>query len=79
MKPLQNGCRSKTVIENKAPAYRRAADTDYANECSMQPHYEPYREVVFLSYFPHEVLLEVGKWVEVHGVPLQRIVKDRKR
>lgn len=36
------------------------ADTDYANECSMQSHYEPCREVVSLGYFPDEVSLEVG-------------------
>lgn len=76
--PVQNGCRNKNVTEHKAPTYRRAADTDYANECSTQPHYELWREVVFLGYFPDEVLLEVGKWVEVCGAPLQRIVKARK-
>lgn len=79
MEPLQNGCRNKNVTEHKAPTYRRAGDTDYANECSMQPHYEPWREVVFLGYFPDEVLLEVGKWVEIRGVLLQRIVKDKKK
>lgn len=30
---------------------RGCADTDYANECSMQSHYEPCREVVSLGYF----------------------------
>lgn len=78
MEPLQNGCGNKNVIEHKAPTYRRAADTDYANECSMQPHYEPWREVVFLGYFPDEVWLEVGKRVEVHGVLPQGIVKEKK-
>lgn len=28
-----------------------AADTDDANECFTQPHYEPQREVVFLGFF----------------------------
>lgn len=60
MEPLQNGCRNKNVTRHKAPTYRGAADTDYANECSMQSHYEPCREVVSLGYFPDEVLLEVG-------------------
>lgn len=60
IEPLQNGCRNKNVIEHKAPTYRRAADTDYANECSMQSHYELWREVVSLGYFPDEVLLEVS-------------------
>ncbi len=79
MEPLQNGCRNKNVTEHKAQTYRRAADTDYANECSMLPHYEPWREVVFLGYFPDEVLLEVEKWVEIHGVLLQRVVKKKKK
>lgn len=60
MEPVQNGCGNKNVIEHKAPTYCRNADTDYANECSMQSHYEPWREVVSLGYFPDEVLLEVG-------------------
>lgn len=55
MEPLQNGCGNKNVTEHKAATYRRAADTDYANECSAQPHYEPWREVVFLDDFPDEV------------------------
>lgn len=37
-----------------------AADTGYANECSMQSHYEPCREVVSLGYFPDELSLDVG-------------------
>lgn len=60
MEPLQNGCRNKNVTRHKAPTYRGAADSGYANECSMQSHYEPCREVVSLGYFPDEVLLEVG-------------------
>lgn len=79
MEPLQNGCRNKNVTEHKPPTYRGAADTDYANECSMQPHYERWREVVFLGYFPDEVLLEVGKWAGIRGVLLQRIVKGKKK
>lgn len=71
MEPLQNACWNKNVTEHKAPTYRRAADTDYANEGSTQPHYEPWREVVFLGYFLDEASLEVGEWVEVHGVLLQ--------
>lgn len=78
MEPLQNGCRNKNVTEHKAPTYRRAADTDYANECSMQPNYEPWREVVFLGYFPDEVLLAMGKWVGICCALLRRIVKGEK-
>lgn len=48
------------------------ADTDYANECSMQSHYEPCREVVSLGYFPDEVSLEVGSG---SVVSLQRTAK----
>lgn len=77
MEPSQNGCRNKNVTVHKAPTYRRAADTDYANECSMQPHYEPWREVVFLGYFPDEVLLEVEKWIVVRGMLLQSIIKAK--
>lgn len=73
MEPLQNGSRNKNVTDHKAPTYRGAADTDYANECSMQPHYEPWRDFVFLGYFPDEVLLEVGNWVGV-----QIIIKAKK-
>lgn len=60
MEPLQNGCRNKNVIEHKAPKQRWAAGTDYVNECSMQSHYESWREVVSLGDFPDEVLVEVG-------------------
>lgn len=68
MEPLQNGCRNKNVIGHKAPTHRRAADTRYANEGCVQPHYEPWREVVLLDCFPDEVLLEVGKQVELCGL-----------
>lgn len=76
MEPLQDSCRNKNVTEHNAPIYCRTADTDYANEGSSQPHYEPWRELVFLGRFPDEVLLEVGKWVEVCGV---WIVKEQKK
>lgn len=59
---------------NITPRY--TVDTDYANERSVQPHYEPWRELVFLGYFPNEVLLEVGNWAEVYGV---WIVKEGKK
>lgn len=64
------------VTEHNAPIYCRTVDTDYANERSVQPHYEPWRELVFLGYFPNEVLLEVGNWAEVYGV---WIVKEGKK
>lgn len=76
MEPLQNSCRNKNVTEHNAPIYCRTVDTDYANEQSVQPHYEPWRELVFLGYFPNEVLLEVGNWAEVYGV---WIVKEGKK
>lgn len=63
MKPLQNCCRSKNVIEHNASIYCRAADTGNANECFMQPHYEPWREVIFLGFLFTEEQLEVGNWV----------------
>lgn len=79
MEPLQNGCRNKNVTGHKAPTQRSGvgvcgggADTDYANECSMQSHYEPCREVVSLGYFPDEVSLEVGSG---SVVSLQRTAK----
>lgn len=50
-----------------------AADTGYANECSMQSHYEPCREVVSLGYFPDEVSLDVGCGLVVS---LQRTAKQ---
>lgn len=49
-----------------------AADTGYANECSMQSHYEPCREVVSLGYFPDELSLDVGCGLVVS---LQRTAK----
>lgn len=76
MEPLQNGCRNKNVTGHKAPMQRCGgvvgvqgvgarwrgwgADTGYANECSMQSHYEPCREVFSLGYFPDEASLEVS-------------------
>lgn len=74
MEPLQNGCRNKNVTGHKAPMQRwgGAADTGYANECSMQSHYEPCREVVSLGYFPDEVSLDVACGLVVS---LQRTAK----
>lgn len=54
---LHNGGGNKNVIEYKASTYHGAADTEYANECFMQPHYELWREVISLGYFPDKVLL----------------------
>lgn len=53
----QNGSRNKNVTEYRVCTYHGAADTDYANECFMRPHYEVWREVVSLGYFPDKVLL----------------------
>lgn len=73
MEPLQNGCRNKTVTRHKAPMQRwGAAHTGYANECSMQSHYEPCREAVSLGHFPDEVSLDVGC---ASVVSLQRTAK----
>lgn len=66
MEPLHNGCTNKNVMGHKALTYCWAADTDYANEHSMQPHYGLRRRLVFLGGFPNEVLPEVGNRVEVH-------------
>lgn len=56
-----NSGRNKNVMEHKAPTCYSAADGDYANECSTEPHYEPRKELVFLGNFTDEVLLEVVK------------------
>lgn len=78
MEPLQNGCKNKNVTEHKVPTQCMAADTDYANECSMQPHYEPEREVVFLRYFPDEQSPEEGKSTVLSTVCLFRGLEKRK-
>lgn len=54
------GIKTSPGIKLRRSVRGGVADTDYANECSMQSHYEPCREVVSLGYFPDEVSLEVG-------------------
>lgn len=55
--PSQNGGRNKHITEYKASTYHGAADSECANECFTQPHYELWREVVSLGYSPDKVLL----------------------
>lgn len=67
MEPSRNGGRNKHVTEYNACTYHGAADTDYANECFMHPHYELWREVVSLGYSPDKVLLgscpqQISSW-----------------
>lgn len=57
VEPSQNSGRNKHVTEYKACTYHGAANTEYANECFMHPHYELWSEVVSLGYSPDKVLL----------------------
>lgn len=50
--PHRTAARMKTSL-NVEPAHTM----EYANECFMQPHYEVWREVASLGYFPDKVLL----------------------
>lgn len=65
--PSQNGGTNENVTECRARAYHGAVDTEYANECFMQPH-EVWREVTSLGYFPDKVLqyLERGGGLRKH-------------
>lgn len=54
----------KTSLSITSQYTEGAADTDDADECFTQPHYEPQREVVFRGFFffsPMEVLHQMSK------------------